>query len=126
MVVVTKINLKKKELGVLSPLENETLKILWKNPDGLRVRYVYKKLRKRRKIVLTSVAVILDRLHKKQLATRKVHFGLGGDYYIYYPALSQTDFQKSLIDITVDKIIERFGPVAVNYFSERFSRKKKR
>src|SRR3970040_1583658 len=108
MVVVTKINLKKKEFGVLSPLEYDVLKILWKNPDGQRVRNVYNRMRKRRKIVLTSVAVILNRLHKKQFAARKTHFGLGGDFYIYYPSLSQNDFQKSLIDETVNKIIERF------------------
>ncbi len=125
MVVVTKINLRKRELGVLSPLEHDVLKILWKTPDGLRVRDVYNRLRKRRKIVLTSAAVILDRRHKKQFAASKVHDGPAGDYYVYYQALSQADFQKSLIDETVNRFIERFGPIAVNYFSERFSSKKK-
>jgi len=123
MVIVTNIHLRKKDCGVVSPLENDVLKILWKNPKGMRVRDIYNRLKRNRKIALTSVAVILDRLYKKQFAARKVHYGLGGGYYIYYPTLSHDDFQKSVIDETVNGIIEKFGPIAVNYFNERFSKK---
>ncbi len=126
MVVIKKVDLKKRGLGVLSPMETDVIKILWKNPRGMKVRNIYEKLKTRRKVVLTSTAVILDRLHSKKLVKREIEFGRGGDHYIYTPVMTENDFQKSVIDGTVNNIIEKFGPSAVSYFNERFGSKKSR
>src|SRR3989338_5994917 len=98
MVNVNRIRFDKNSVSVLSPLENDVIKILWKQ-DERRVRDIYQTLKKRRKVALTSIAVILDRLYEKKLVSR-------------------------VIDKTVNKLIDKFGPVAVTYFSERFSKKK--
>ncbi len=121
---VNRIRLQKKNLGVLSPLETDVLATLWKNGEDLRVRDIYAVLRKKRKVALTSVAVILDRLHEKKIVKRTIETGRGGEHYIYSCRLSQKDFEESVIDKTVNKLIENFGPIAVNYFNERFSKKK--
>lgn len=124
MVDVSRIRLKRKGLEcLLSPLESDILKILW-NEKEVRVRDVYDKLKNKRKVALTSVAVILDRLYKKKLVIRSVQVGRGGHHYIYLPKISRDDFENSVLHETVNKLIENFGDVAINYFNERFVKKK--
>lgn len=125
MVVVTKLRFSKRNLGILSPLEEDVLKILWQN-DSSRVRDVHNILRKRRKVALTSIAVILDRLHQKKIVTRRIKTGRGGEFYIYSCCSNQHGFQQSVIEKTVDKLIANFGDTAVTYFNERFSKRRKR
>ncbi|MBI4174700.1 MAG: BlaI/MecI/CopY family transcriptional regulator [Candidatus Aenigmarchaeota archaeon] len=124
MVKVNKIRFDEKSVAVLSPLENDVIKILWKR-DAMRVRDIYSLLRKKRKVALTSVAVILDRLHEKKIVSRRIAFGRGGEHYIYSSCCSQQDFEQSVIDKTVNRLIDKFGPVAVTYFNERFSKKRR-
>lgn len=123
MVAVSKIRFHKRGLeSMLSPLECDILKVLWKKNDA-RVRDIYKIVRKRRKVALTSIAVILDRLHKRNFVTRKIESGIGGYHYVYAAKISRNDFEHSIVERTVDKLIECFGPIAVNYFNERFKKK---
>ena len=107
--------------AVLSPLENDVLKVLW--PDrSMRVRDIYGRLKNRRKVALSSVAVILDRLHDKNVVTRTSETGRGGVRYIYSPAHTKQGFEKSIVATTVDKLIQQFGPTAVTYFNDRFGK----
>ncbi len=124
MVKVNSIRFNEKSVAILSPLENDVTKILWRSKE-MRVRDIYSILRKRRKVALTSVAVILDRLHEKKIVSRKIAFGRGGEHYIYSSCCSQQDFEQSVIDKTVNRLIDKFGSVAVTYFNERFSKSKK-
>lgn len=125
MVVVTRIRFSKRNLGLLSPLEEEALRVLWRGDGGYRVREVHNKLKKRRKVALTSVAVILDRLYQKKIVTRKINVGRGGQHYIYSCCSDRQRFQQSVVEKTVNKLIDNFGDVAVNYFHERFSKRRK-
>lgn len=123
MVKVSRIRFDGNSVAVLSPLENDAIKILWGRGD-MRVRDIYSILKKRRKVALTSVAVILDRLYEKRIVTRKIELGRGGEHYIYSPSCSRADFEQSVIERAVDRLIGRFGPVAVTYFNERFSKRR--
>jgi predicted transcriptional regulator len=109
---------------LLSPLEADVLKILWKK-DHVKVREIYSILKKKRKVALTSIAVILDRLHKKRLVRRTAEPGRGGYHYIYSPRTSKSGFEHTAIESTVDKLISTFGDSAINYFNERFSKKRR-
>lgn len=108
---------------VLSPLESDVLAILW--PDKqLKVRDIYDQLKKKRKVALSSVAVILDRLHDKKIVGRKEETARGGTRYTYFPKEDRKTFEKNVVEDAVNNLIESFGPVAVNYFNDRFSKKK--
>ncbi|HIG96769.1 MAG TPA: BlaI/MecI/CopY family transcriptional regulator [Candidatus Aenigmarchaeota archaeon] len=126
MVKVDCIRFNEKSVAVLSPLENDVLRILWKKDSGMRVRDIYQILKKKRKVALTSVAVILDRLHEKKIVVRKIEFGLGGEHYIYCSSCSKSDFEHTVVEKTVNRLIDKFGPVAVTYFNERFSKRGKK
>ena len=108
---------------ILSPLEQDVLKMLW--PDKkLKVRQIYKVLSKKRAVALSSIAVILDRLHVKNIVDREVETGRGGIRYIYFPKKNEQELELSIIDTTVNKLLQKFGSTAVSYFDERFSTKK--
>lgn len=110
----------KADFGVLSPLESDVLDRLWPGRE-LRVREIYRLLRQsRRKAALTSVAVILDRLFEKGIVSRRIEPARGGLRYIYYPVKDRGQFEKSVVEQTVNKLIDRFGNVAISYFNERF------
>jgi len=105
---------------ILSPLESNILDLLW--PDKtLKVREIYNKLKKKRKVALSSVAVILDRLHKKNIVDRKRENVRGGFRYLYYPTIGKKQFEVSIVENSVNKLINEFGNTAINYFNQRFS-----
>ncbi len=110
---------------VLSPLESDVLDVLW--PDRqMRVRDIYKLLRKERKVALTSIAVILDRLFEKGVVDRKIEAARGGLRYMYFPKKNRKQFETSVVEETVNKLISKFGEVAVSYFNERFVKGKRK
>ena len=109
--------------SLLSPLEKDILKSIWPNKK-MRVRAIYEKLKVKRKLALSSVAVLLDRLHSKGIVGRKVETGRGGIRYVYFPKSDRAAFEKSVVEKTVNNLIESFGGTAVSYFNERFARKR--
>ncbi len=111
--------------SVLSPLENDVLTELWPASE-MKVREIYQALRKRhRKVALTSVAVILDRLFAKGVVDRKIETARGGLRYVYFPKKDKQQFETSVVDNTVNNLIEKFGSVAISYFNERFVKRRK-
>jgi len=108
--------------NLLSPLEYDILKQLW--PDKkLKVRQLFEKLKGRRKVALSSIAVLCDRLHQKGILSRRVETARGGARYIYFPKQSRENFESSVIAKAVDNLISEYGSTAVAYFEKRFKRK---
>lgn len=113
----------KGDLDVLSPLERDVLKILW--PDKkLKVREIYQKISSKRKVALSSVAVILDRLYTRNIVDRTAETARGGVRYIYFPKHDEHAFKQTIVETIVNKLIDKFGPVALAYFNERFAKRK--
>ena len=109
--------------AMFSPLEADILSVIW--PDRkMRVRDIYDKLKSKRKLALSSVAVLLDRLHDKGVVGRRVENGRGGVRYLYYPLKDQAAFEKSVVEHAVNKLIKNFGSTAVSYFNDRFARRR--
>jgi predicted transcriptional regulator len=109
--------------ALLSPLEQDILKVIWPNKK-MRVRAIYEKLKTRRKLALSSVAVLLDRLHERGIVARQIENGRGGVRYIYHPTSDRKAFEKSIVEKAVNKLIQNFGSTAVSYFNERFARRR--
>lgn len=112
----------KKFDSVLSPLESDVLKVIWPDKE-MKVREIYKILKPKRKVALSSIAVILDRLFEKKVVDRKIETGRGGIRYLYFPKQNKQQFETSVIDSAVNSLIEKFGHTAVSYFNERFSKR---
>ncbi|MBI4143836.1 BlaI/MecI/CopY family transcriptional regulator [Candidatus Woesearchaeota archaeon] len=104
---------------VLSPLEMDVLKTLW-HSKKLRVRQIFDVVRKKRKVALSSVAVICDRLYKRGIVQRAAEKARGGVRYVYKASENKSGFEKSFIDKVVNSLIDSFGTTATAYFHERF------
>ncbi len=109
----------------VSPLEQEALRALWPQ-KRLRVRQIYDVLRAKHNVALTSVAVAMDRLHKKGLVERAILKGRGGLRYVYFPKKTRDEYERRVIEKSVDALIDQFGAAAITYFHKRFPAKKKR
>jgi len=122
MVDIKKINFEKNGLETLfCPVECEALELLWKNGD-MKVRDIYKIIKRQRKTTLSSIAVMLSRLYEKKMVKRAIQKGRGGVIYLYSPTMTKENFQKLMIEKTVNKLIDSFGPIAVTYLKENFSK----
>jgi predicted transcriptional regulator len=108
--------------ALLSPLERCVLDQLWQR-GPMRVRDIHKRVRATQKVALSSVAVILDRLHSKGIVSRTAETCRGGTRYIYEARQSKDEFARSIIDHAVGKLIARYGNTAVAYFNERFAKR---
>lgn len=118
------VPLMKRKVKPLSPLEKEIMGMLWLNTE-LRVRDIYDRLRRKHvSIALTSIAVMLDRLHKSGLVERQVEQCRGGLRYLYKAKVSKEETDRLILKSTVDGIMKRFGPIAASYFNERFGKKR--
>ncbi|MFQ5406253.1 MAG: BlaI/MecI/CopY family transcriptional regulator [Candidatus Micrarchaeia archaeon] len=109
----------------LSPLECDVSKALWSGKKSMRVRQIHTKLKKLKtwkKIPLTSVAVILDRLYEKGIVTRTAETGRGGTHYLYSAKKTKKELEYTFLDDTVNRLLASFGPSASSYFNERFSK----
>ncbi len=102
----------------LSPLEAEVLNILLPGRK-MKVREIYEALKQETPI--TSIAVMLDRLHEKNLVGRTVETCRGGTRYIYYLKKSEKEIEEKYLKENVDRIINKFGDSAISYFHKRFS-----
>ncbi|NQV08437.1 BlaI/MecI/CopY family transcriptional regulator [Candidatus Woesearchaeota archaeon] len=121
-----KIKFKSTEFDtILSPLESDVLEVIWPNKKK-KVREIYTVLKQKRKVVLCSIAVILDRLYERGIVNREVEKGKGGIHYIYYPKQNREEFRESVVESAVNKLIDKFGQTAVTYFDERFSKGSKK
>ena len=123
---VKKIRMEKTGLEtVLSALEADIMHLLWKKSPA-RVKHIHGELGRKHDVALTTIAVTMDRLHQRKIVERKIEAGRGGLHYLYYPAKLREEFEKGLIDQTVNKLIEVFGTTAVSYFDERFKKSAKK
>lgn len=120
--IVRKISFEKRGIeALLSPLEADILRVLWSADSGLLVRNIHGKLRKNKRVAITSVAVMLDRLHKRGMVNRQTKTGRGGPRYLYSARTDRSGFERSVVESVVNGLISNFGPSAVSYFGERFS-----
>ncbi len=114
-------HLEKETVTVLSPLEEDILTVLWKKQQA-RVREIYITLKQKRKLALSSVAVLLDRLYTRGIVDRRVETARGGPRYIYFQKQDKKAFEQSVVESTVNKLIATFGENALSYFTERFKK----
>ncbi len=104
---------------VLSPLESKILEVLWQKGPS-KVRDIYGVVKDQQDCAQTSIAVTLDRLCGRGMVSRKTVTGRGGLAYIYSANASKADFEKSVVQKAVDRVIDRFGDAAISYFNEKY------
>ena len=98
---------------VLGELEATVMKSVWELGNG-DVKAVHRHVNIEKKVAITTVATILDILHSKGMVSRELHRS-PAIKYIYRPALTRTEFEKTVVKDVFKGLFESFGETTVSY-----------
>jgi predicted transcriptional regulator len=71
-------------------------------------------------VAVTTVATILDRLHRKGVVSREL-VKEGGPHYIYSPRLTEEEFKHVVVNNVMGALLRGFNEVTVAYLAEKMT-----
>ena len=104
----------------LGDLEAQILRQLWDADGPLSVKEFQHKMSRIRPVAVTTVATILDRLHRKGIVSREL-VREGGPHYLYTPRLTEDEFRHAVVDGVMGTLLQSFNDVTVAYLAEKMS-----
>lgn len=105
--------------GLLSPLEAACLRALWvQAPAAVAAVRAQVNTAQPAPLAYTTIMTVLARLHEKGLATRSRR----GRGYVYSPAYTETQLIEELGGRDVQRLVERYGGVALAHFAAALRR----
>jgi predicted transcriptional regulator len=102
----------------LGDLEAIVLRQLWQIDKPVSVRDFHEVISSTHPVAVTTVATILDRLHRKDLVSRKL-VREGGPHYLYKTRLTESEFKHAIVDNLMGALLESFNDVTVAYLAEK-------
>jgi predicted transcriptional regulator len=69
---------------------------------------------------VTTVATILDRLHRKGIVSRELARE-GGPHYLYSARLTEAEFKHAVVDNVMGTLLRSFNDMTVAYLTEKFA-----
>lgn len=104
--------------AILGPLEANVLNAVYEMGKPIRVREVYEKLKGERKIAYTTVMSTMNALFEKGILDRKVTEGRGGLLYVYWPKMTRSEIERSVVKHILDSLVKNFGEAVTSYLVE--------
>src|SRR3990170_7339429 len=98
---------------VLGDLEADVMESLWNLQEG-QVRDIHKDVSQKRKVAVTTVATILDRLHEKGFVERTL-VKSSGIYYEYRPLITRKQLEHTVVRDVLKGLFETFSEPVVSY-----------
>ena len=98
------------------------LKELWAAGSPLSVREFHQKISHSRPVAVTTVATILDRLHRKGMLSRRL-VKEGGPHFLYSPRLSEDEFKHAVVHDVMGTLLRSFNDMTVAYLAEKMADK---
>ncbi len=104
---------------LLGPLEAECMRVLWDSAPA-SVGDVLQIINRKHEpeLAYTTIMTILSRLHEKGYVKRERR----GRGYLYEPAYTEQELVDVLGRRAVDRVVERYGEVAIAHFVEALER----
>jgi len=106
----------------LGDLEAILLQELWETDGRLSVKELHIRVSRNRAVAVTTVATILDRLHRKGIVSRKLARE-GGGHYLYSARLTEDQFKHVVVHDVMGALLRGFNDVTVAYLAERMTDK---
>ena len=107
---------------VLGSLEADVLDVLWELKKGhvkkIHQEVAKKRALKKRKIAITTVATVLDRLFEKGFVDRELK-RKNGIRYEYSPSITETQLKKAVVRDVLNGLFETFGEAAIAHLVDR-------
>jgi len=104
--------------AILGSLEAKVMGTVWGMRAPVRVREVYEKLKREKKIAYTTVMSTMNTLFEKGLLDRKITKGRGGLLYVYWPKRTRQEVERSTVKQVIDSLIRNFGDSVTAYLVE--------
>jgi len=104
--------------AIFGTLEARVMNAIWGMRAPVRVREVYERLKKEKKIAYTTVMSTMNTLYEKGLLDRKITKGRGGLLYVYWPKRSREEVERSTVKQVIDSLIRNFGDSVTAYLVE--------
>jgi len=104
-------------IKVLGDLEVDVLEALWKLKVS-HVRSIYREVARKRKVAITTVATVLDRLFEKGLVERELK-RTRGLHYEYRPSITKRQLENTVVRDVLEGLFETFGDSAVSHLINR-------
>ncbi len=101
---------------VLGDLEADLMETLWSLEAG-NVKEIHSEVQKKRKVAVTTVATVLDRLNEKGFVERELKKGTGV-YYEYKPTATKKQFERNVVESVLGGLFETFGESTVSYLAD--------
>jgi len=105
---------------VLGDLEATALRELWEAGRPLSVREFQERISRTHPVAVTTVATILDRLHRKGILSRQLVKD-GGPHYLYSAKLTEAEFKHAVVDDVMGTLLRSFNDVTVAYIAEKMA-----
>jgi len=102
---------------VLGDLEADVLEALWKLKVA-HVRDIHREVVRKRKVAVTTVATVLDRLFEKGLVERELK-RTRGLHYKYRPSITKVQLKNAVVRDVLKGLFETFGDSAVSHLINR-------
>jgi predicted transcriptional regulator len=103
---------------ILGTLEAKVMNTIWGMQTPVRVRDVYERLKKEKKIAYTTVMSTMNTLFEKGLLDRKITKGRGGLLYVYWPKRTRQEIERLAVKKVIDSLIRNFGNSVTSYLAE--------
>jgi len=123
--MIKKDPLKEDVIKSMSPLEAFIVKSLNSNKK-YSSSDIYNLIKKKKDVSKSSIPVILDRLYKKGILARETETAKGGIRFLYMIQMNREEFERSVVENTVNSLVKRFGEKAVVYFNESVAKQKRK
>ncbi len=102
---------------VLGDLEVDVLEALWKLKVA-HVKKIHREVARKRRVAVTTVATVLDRLFEKGLVERELK-RKGSLHYEYRPSLTKVQLENTVVRDVLRGLFETFGDSAVFHLISR-------
>ena len=104
----------------LGDLEALALRQLWDAAEPLSVREFQARISKTRPVAVTTVATILDRLHRKGVVSREL-VKRGGPHYLYSAKVTEAEFKEAVVNNVMGTLLHSFNDVTVAYLADKMA-----
>ena len=116
---ISKINFDKKGLNsIVGSLEADILECLWQSEESKTCRQVYDFVKKKNKVVYTTVTVTMDRMYLRNLLEREIEKGRGGLKYKYGTKVTKEELANKISKKFVSFLKGTFGEPSIAYLKK--------
>ncbi len=106
------------DMKIFSPLEEKIMRCLWNKKEA-----TLSEISGCIEAPMSSVAATLDRLERNGFVRKEKKVVDGRKKFVFYPAVSEEEVERKFVENILDRLVEKFGEIVVDYFHKKVVKK---